>query len=470
MTPRTIQSEAFRRAALGSERIRILWLLGVLVALIVSVTVPTLITMDPQHLRFLPFVDGLLLAFVALELIRLAVVNQRIRTAQDLPAWTWVLNVAVETLLPTLVILLLTSSSVFAPEVALVAPPVLFYFLFIILSTLRLSPLLCSLTGLLSAGGYLAVAAYVRWQSSAAAAAEASFPVTRFVLMGAILLALGGFVAAAVARRIERHVRAALREAEERRRAEHLEHDLNIARSIQQRLLPRSAPDVGGFDIALWNQPADQTGGDYYDWMRATNGDVVLSLADVSGHGIGPALLTADCHAYWRAIVPQGGSLGEMLTRLDQLLAADMPSDRFITFVAAWVEPRPHGVQLLSAGHGPLLVYTAADRRVQFLKSHGLPLGVDAAFEYGLGQRFDLSPGDAIVLATDGFFEWPNRDGEQFGIQRLGETVRAAADSPAQKIISRMYADVVSFADGTSQQDDVTAIVIKRAGDSAVSA
>ena len=449
MISRAIQSEAFRRAALGSERIRIIWLLGVLGVLLLIVTAPTLGARDPQHLHFLPSMLALLLFFAALELIRLAVVNRCIGAARDLPAWTWFLNVAVETLLPTAAILLLTKSPFFAPQMALVAPPVLFYFLFIILSTLRLSPLLCSLTGLLSAGGYLAVAAYTGWQN-AAVTPDVGFPLTRFVFMGAILLALGGFVAAAVAKRIRIHVVAALQEAEERHRAERLKHDLDIARSIQQRLLPRNPPKAAGFDIAAWSQPADQTGGDYYDWLSLASGEVVLSLADVSGHGIGPALLTVDCHAYWRAILPHGGGLGELLTRLSQLLAADMPSDRFITYVAALVEPNTGGVQLLSAGHGPLLVYTAADRRLQSLDADGLPLGVDAAFEYGPPRQFILAPGDSIILATDGFFEWANSGGEQFGIERLAEAIRAATYRPAREIISSLYTAVVEFADGAN--------------------
>ena len=109
---------------------------------------------------------------------------------------------------------------------------------------------------------------------------------------------MGGIVAGAVAGEIRKHVQAALREAETKSKLRAIQHDLQVARSIQQSLLPREAPHIAGFDIAGWNCPADDTGGDYFDWRTLSGGNVVVSLADVTGHGIGPALLASLCHAY----------------------------------------------------------------------------------------------------------------------------------------------------------------------------
>jgi serine phosphatase RsbU (regulator of sigma subunit) len=117
----------------------------------------------------------------------------------------------------------------------------------------------------------------------------------RAVFGYAATLLIAGFVAGVVAGEFRKQVDAALREAELRRQVDSLEHDLGVARSIQQSLLPGTMPLIKGFEIAGWNQPADQTGGDYYDWQLLPDGKVVVALADVTGHGIGPALLASVC-------------------------------------------------------------------------------------------------------------------------------------------------------------------------------
>src|SRR5205814_6172642 len=126
------------------------------------------------------------------------------------------------------------------------------------------------------------------------------------------------FVAGMIAGEIRKQVEAALREAATRRQLESVEHDLALARSIQQSLLPNMTPEIEGFEIAGWNQPADQTGGDYYDWQVLPNGTVVAELADVTGHGIGPALLAAVCRAYARASFGQGNGIFRAMERSEE--------------------------------------------------------------------------------------------------------------------------------------------------------
>src|SRR6185503_4643035 len=115
------------------------------------------------------------------------------------------------------------------------------------------------------------------------------------------LILCGGIIAAAVASRIRGHVAAALRAAEFKNELERVNHDLDIARSIQQNLLPTKSPGMDQFEVAGWNQPADQTGGDYFDWQELPDGRFAISLGDATGHGIGPALVMASCRAYARA-------------------------------------------------------------------------------------------------------------------------------------------------------------------------
>src|SRR5204862_4204602 len=108
-----------------------------------------------------------------------------------------------------------------------------------------------------------------------------------------------------------------------------------VARSIQQSLLPQESPQISGFEIAGWNQPADETGGDYFDWKSLPDGKVVVTLADVTGHGIGPALLAVVCRAYARASFTVSQTLTAAFDHINQALGSDLSSGRFATFVAA---------------------------------------------------------------------------------------------------------------------------------------
>ena len=190
-----------------------------------------------------------------------------------------------------------------------------------------------------------------------------------------LMLGLGGVIAGFVTREVRTHVAAALREAEARQQVQRMEHDLDIARSIQRGLLPSQSPKVRGYDIAGWSQSADQTGGDYYDWQPLPNGRLAVSLADVSGHGIGPALVSAVCRAYTRASMPTRDELEPIMAHINGLLVEDLPDNRFVTFVSAVLDSVSSNIQLLSAGHGPLYLYEAVDDRIQSFNAHGIPLG-----------------------------------------------------------------------------------------------
>ena len=252
------------------------------------------------------------------------------------------------------------------------------------------------------------------------------------------------------------------RQARMERERVRIDHDLNIARTIQQGLLPQTIPKFAEYDIAGWSQPADATGGDYYDWQELPDRRLAVSLADVTGHGIGPALVTAVCRAYSRASLVGSIEIGPVLTRVNALLHEDLPPDRFVTFVVAILDSENHKAELMSAGHGPILFYRASDHTISALDAHDIPLGVTGALVYETSDCFLLEPGDMIVLVTDGFFEWNNPDGELFGTDRLSSAIRNLAEEKASTIIERLYRSVAEFANGVEQDDDLTAVVIKR--------
>ena len=457
----TIESPAFRTAALQSERLRIVALIFVLLILLLWMLFRNLLWGSLEQRQLVPLMLGIVGGLFVYEAVMCAAITRGIRLDREPPKWMWTQSVFVETLLPTIGLLILADSGVMTPYQALVAPVVLVYFLFIILSTLRLSPHLCMVTGVCSAGGYAFALIYTFRRYPQPADPGQAFTVPIYATY-AVFLLLGGLTAGAVAARIRKHVLAALREAETQRQVERLERDLDIAREIQQGLLPRRPPRLAGFDIAGWNKPADQTGGDYFDWQELPGERLVVSLADVTGHGIGPALVTAACRAYSRASFLGEEELGRLIDRIHHLLAEDLPSDRFVTFVAALVGTASEKINLLSAGHGPIFLYSARDHCVLTRNADDLPFGVVPENQYGPAKEIEFRRGDMLVLITDGFFEWTNEAGEPFGIERLSESIRASHDLPADKVIERIRADVLAFAGGTSQQDDLTVVVIKR--------
>jgi sigma-B regulation protein RsbU (phosphoserine phosphatase) len=241
-----------------------------------------------------------------------------------------------------------------------------------------------------------------------------------------------------------------------------IERDLDLARDIQRKLLPVTKPKVPGYEIAGWNQPADKTGGDYFDWQTRADGCTIISVADVTGHGIGPALVTAVCRAYARATFSTAEELATLIERLNELLVIDMPEGRFVTFVGALLDPARAHVDLVSAGHGPIFHYSAATGKLNEHHANDLPLGVAPGMTYGPAVPIDLQPGDLLMIVTDGFFEWHDHGGASYGLPRLREIIPELARLPIDQMIPAMYDRVRDFAAGAPQDDDLTAVVVRR--------
>jgi serine phosphatase RsbU (regulator of sigma subunit) len=456
------ESLAFRQALLKSERLRIYILLVIVGIAILVRLIRTLVAWNAENASALFWIVLCAAVLLAVELFVLRTIRTATASETTFSHPVWLLNIFLETCFPAFLIAFL-SSPLLAPDYRpLVNPAFLLYFLLISLSTLRLNPRISILCGFASAVTYLFAASYHGWSLHGIMANASLFAPQKLVAAFATAILLAAVAAAMVAREFRNQVEAALREAETRRKMEHLQHDLEVARSIQQSLLPKSMPKVPGFDIAAWNKPADQTGGDYYDWQPLHDGRVLLALADVTGHGIGPALLAAVCRAYARVSFGQQSDFLQAMEQVNAAVSADVGEGRFVTFVAAILRPDSSEVELLSAGHAPLFIYCLNGDRFEKMEAQGLPLGISPDFLSDPPRALQFAAGDLLVLATDGFFEWANNSEELFGSERLENSVRGARDKSAAEIISILYKDVIDFAGGTSQKDDLTAIVIKR--------
>ncbi len=254
---------------------------------------------------------------------------------------------------------------------------------------------------------------------------------------------------------VQRHL--LLEQYAEKRR---IERDLKLARSIQQGLLPGRDPSAEGFDIAGWNDPADDTGGDFWDHRQLADGTLSLVLADATGHGIGAALMMAACRSLFRATTSISRDLTKIVDRVNRLLHEDLLDSRSVTAVLGFLDG--DALDFLSAGHGPIVRYLAAEDDFKLQRAHGIPLGILPDYPWPAPERFTMAAGDIMVFLTDGFFEWQNRKGEEFGIQRILKAVRKHRHRPSREIIEAMYKAVQRFAGDAPQTDDLTALVIRK--------
>jgi hypothetical protein len=245
---------------------------------------------------FYPYVGVLALGLIG-QLAVLPVVRNANRRGALLPGWLWRASSTFDLAIAATLLIIVVFRSPRGSAAALTAPPILLFPLLVLMSVLRLRPDLTLRTGLVAAAIHLLLAVKVAMSG----AAPEAYPV--YFAYGFILI-LTAIVGTFVAKQVRQHVREAADESAAHERSERqvfgMQRDLSVARDIQRGLLPTRSPALKGFDIIGMNRPADQTGGDYCDWQALPDGKVAVALADVAGHGIGPALVMAVCRAYAR--------------------------------------------------------------------------------------------------------------------------------------------------------------------------
>lgn len=237
---------------------------------------------------------------------------------------------------------------------------------------------------------------------------------------------------------------------------------LNVAREIQRGFMPRELPVIPGYEVASWWYPNEAVGGDYCDVVRLRDGRVGLVIADVSGHGLGPALLMASVRAALRALLLDHTSTEELLNLLGQALGDDLQDGRFITIVMAALDTRAHRLEFANAGHAPALHYRAETDTFINLDATGLPLGVLERPEYPQGPPVELQAGDLLILCTDGIVEAMDAENRQFGVKRLQEIVRSFRSEPTPLLVEHIGEQVTRHYVGDSPPDDLTILALRR--------
>ena len=244
------------------------------------------------------------------------------------------------------------------------------------------------------------------------------------------------------------------------REKQRIDHDLRLARNIQRSLLPAIFPERDGFDIVGWTQPAAATGGDFYDFFDLPDGRIGLVVADVAGHGLAASLLACETRALIRAAMSTV-SIDEIVRRTNEVLYRDLHHERFVILLLGALETRTGRLEYVGAGCGPL-VYRCGEQKCVQAAATIPPLGILPTLPGAVTTQIALSPGDIALAVTDGFYEWEDGDGEQFGLDRVGDSIRRHAADSGDDLIASLYRQVLAHAGHVRQADDLTAMVVKR--------
>ncbi len=239
-----------------------------------------------------------------------------------------------------------------------------------------------------------------------------------------------------------------------------LESELNLATEIQKGLLPRSLPEVHGFSCAATSIPSKQVGGDYYDFIRLSDGRLIIAIADVSGKGMPASLLMANVQAALRVLAPLNMKLEELVARINAIVYHNTSPDKFVTFFGAIFDPTDKSFAYINAGHNPPYVIRA-NGTIEELSEGGIILGiVEDAPPYNSGKCY-LEIGDTVLMYTDGVSEAMNNGNEEFGEQQLQDIAMYSRHLDAAAIMESIVLAVHHHADGAPQSDDITLAVVK---------
>ena len=246
-----------------------------------------------------------------------------------------------------------------------------------------------------------------------------------------------------------------------------LEKSLEIATEIQSGLMPQGAPTLPGFDVFGWFKPAEHATGDFYDFVKTRDGRLAVVLGDVTGHGIGPALVTATAQAGLRSYVKVLPDPGSVVTMLNQDLAERMDDGMFLTLFLSLVGEDGR-VALVNAGQTPPLLWRAATGEISTVAGTGPAVGMMDDFEYVAGEELQLEPGDVMLGFTDGLVEarHPSRPDDLFGDEGVNQVLRevAASGASARELCEKLVAAVLDFSGG-EREDDMTVVAVRKLTD-----
>lgn len=253
------------------------------------------------------------------------------------------------------------------------------------------------------------------------------------------------------------------REMEYKRKTEELEH----ARSIQLSLIPKRSPQIPNIEISGQMKTAKEVGGDYYDFIPSADGTkLYITIGDVSGKGAPASMLMVELRTIFHSLTTENLSTKEILSRTNRQLYPDLAgiqNPMFITLMLMCWDQERNTMYYTGAGHERIIVFRAASKTCEIIKSGGVCLGIVDGVEYVINEdSIDLEPDDLILLYTDGVTEYQNNSNEMYGLERLVEFVERNGTQTTAELVSNLYLELDRYGNGAEQYDDVTVVAIKR--------
>jgi len=238
-----------------------------------------------------------------------------------------------------------------------------------------------------------------------------------------------------------------------------LEKDLELAKKIQQNLLPSILPKMKNFEISAYNMAAKQVGGDYYDAIRLNDGSVLIAIGDVSGKGVQAALLMANLQAFLQSISKQNNDLVTASNLLNDLVSENTTDGRFITFFWGILDDENRQFESVNMGHNPPLLIRNGE--IHKLKLGGMIMGVLHTLTPYKSEISNLEKDDILIMFTDGITEAMNSNHEEYSDEKFEQLALGIKASSADETLSTILNDVKKHTQGTEQSDDITIVVVK---------
>lgn len=251
---------------------------------------------------------------------------------------------------------------------------------------------------------------------------------------------------------VEAHHRSAVEQ-------ERIRRELELGRQIQNDMLPSEPLRLGLTEVKGVSVPAREVGGDFFNYFELQDGTIALLVGDVSGKGVGAALLMANIQAALRTRLSLGQDLASLAQELDLEIDRTTPGPVYATLFVGILDPATRRLRCVNAGHNPQYVLRT-DGRLDRMESTGRPIGLYSGGGYA-EQRFDLAAGDIVFFYTDGCVEAENAAGDMFGTERLEQVLRSSAGRAADDVLVKVEAEVTRFRAGIELQDDATMMVVR---------
>jgi serine phosphatase RsbU (regulator of sigma subunit) len=248
----------------------------------------------------------------------------------------------------------------------------------------------------------------------------------------------------------------------EARERERIEQELQVARQIQQALLPEATPELDGWEVTTYYEPAREVGGDFYDFLEFEDGRLGLVVGDATGKGMPAALVMATTRGMLRAVVQSLESPGEVLARVNEALVADIPPNMFVTCLYAILDPDKGRLRYANAGHDLPYLRRHYGEGVHELRATGMPLGLMPGMGYE-EKEIELEKGESVLFCSDGLVEAHDPKREMFSFPRLRRLLAEHdTDAEERSLVDFLMDELRSFTgEGWEQEDDITLVTLR---------